>query len=105
MEKFVPYEKLSKKARRAQNARRRETWSISPVTRRPKNPRAYNRRKAQKWNDDSVSVPFGFKQMQLPQTAAVSGTQAPWKWPSPSELSAQITSRRCPTPASSGLSR
>lgn len=58
MDRFIPYEKLSKKKRKEQNAQRRERWAISPVTRRPPNPRAYNRRKAQKWNDDSASVPF-----------------------------------------------
>ena len=53
MEKFIPYKKLSKKKRREQDAKRRTVWTISPVTRKPANPRAYNRRKAQKWNDDS----------------------------------------------------
>ena len=33
MEKFTPYEKLSKKRKRAMDAQRRETWAISPVTR------------------------------------------------------------------------
>ena len=60
MEKFIPYKKLSKKQRRARDAERRERWAISPVTRRPPNPKAYNRRKAQKWDDDSASVPFRF---------------------------------------------
>ncbi|MBQ9663889.1 MAG: hypothetical protein IJV40_12130 [Oscillospiraceae bacterium] len=53
MSKFIPYEKLSKKQRRAVDAQKRETWSISPVTRRPENPKAYNRKKAQRWNDPS----------------------------------------------------
>ena len=56
MEKFVPYEKLSKKKKRERNAGQRGKWSISPVTRRPENPKAYKRKKAQKWVDDSVSV-------------------------------------------------
>lgn len=61
MEKFIPYEKLSKKRKRALDAKRRETWHISPVTRRPDNPKAYNRKKAQKWNfDDSSSVLFPY---------------------------------------------
>lgn len=59
MEKFIPYAKLSKKKKRELDAKRRGTWTIDPVTRKPANPRAYNRNKAQKWrNDDSVSVPF-----------------------------------------------
>ena len=60
MTKYVPYEKLSKKKQRAMNAERRETWSISPVTRKPANPKAYNRKKAQDWKSDSFSVPFFF---------------------------------------------
>ena len=60
MEKYIPYEKLSKKEQRKLNAIKRSDWGgISPVTRRSENPKAYNRRKAQKWSDDdSVSVLF-----------------------------------------------
>ena len=61
MEKFIPYEKLSKKEQRKRDAQRRSSWQgISPVTRRAENPKVYNRRKAQKWKDDSASVPFCF---------------------------------------------
>ena len=56
MEKFIPYEKLSKKKRREQDAGKRTVWAISPVTRRPENPKAYNRKKAQKRMDDPGSV-------------------------------------------------
>ena len=66
MTKYVPYEKLSKKKQRAMNAKRRETWSISPVTRKPANPKAYNRKKAQDWKSDSSSVPFFFSSLHLP---------------------------------------
>lgn len=60
MEKFIPYEKLSKKKRRALDAKRREVWPISPITRKPENPKAYKRKKAQRMDDDSSSVPFLF---------------------------------------------
>lgn len=43
---MIPYKKLSKRERRARDAERRVTWGMSPVTRRPPNPRAYNRKKA-----------------------------------------------------------
>ena len=56
MEKFIPYEKLSKKKKRELDAGKRTIWAISPVTRRPENPKAYNRKKAQKRMDDSGSV-------------------------------------------------
>ena len=58
MEKFIPYEKLSKKKQRELNAARRSTWTINPVTRKPANPKAYNRKTARNWKDDSNSVPF-----------------------------------------------
>ena len=51
MEKHIPYEKLSKKQRRVQDLLRRNTWgSLNPVTRKPQNSRAYNRKKSQNWN-------------------------------------------------------
>ncbi len=55
MEKFIPYEKLSKKARRALDARGRTVWSRSPVTRKPADPKAYDRKKYRKpsWDDGS----------------------------------------------------
>jgi hypothetical protein len=59
MEKFIPYEKLSKKKKRELDAQRRGSWyGVNPVTRKSENPKAYNRRKAQSWKRDSSSVPF-----------------------------------------------
>ncbi len=53
MDKFIPYEKLSKKEKRKIDAAKRTTWgSISPVTRKPKNSRAYDRKKTQGWKKD-----------------------------------------------------
>ena len=61
MEKFIPYEKLSKKKRRELEAARRGSWQgLSPVTRRSKDPKAYDRQKTRKWRDDSDTVPFVF---------------------------------------------
>ncbi len=59
MEKFIPYAKLSKKKQRELDRKRRGTWgSLNPVTRKPANPKAYNRQKARKWNhDDFPTVP------------------------------------------------
>ena len=60
MEKFIPYEKLSKKEKRKIDQAQRQTWGeLNPVTRKPVNSRAYNRKKAQSWKHDSGSVPFG----------------------------------------------
>lgn len=59
MKKFVPYEKMSKKQRRELDAKARTTWGdMSPVTRKPENSRAYNRKKAQNWKNDSGTVLF-----------------------------------------------
>lgn len=42
--KMVSYQKLSKKAKRAVDAQKRGSWyGISPVTRKPAPPKAYNR--------------------------------------------------------------
>ena len=58
MEKFIPFEKLSKKEKRRQNAKKRGSWgSLSPVTRRSANPKAYTRKKAQR-PEDGDAVPF-----------------------------------------------
>lgn len=45
MEEHIPFEKLSKKKKRERNANRRNSWGeISPVTRKSKNKKAYNRK-------------------------------------------------------------
>ena len=68
MERFVPYEKLSKKKKRQLDALARKTWGgVNPVTRRPADPKAYNRAKARNWRKDgSGSGPFA-----LPEKAPV----------------------------------
>ena len=59
MEKFIPFKKLSKKEQQKQNAALRGSWyGMNPVTRKPENSKAYNRRKARKWSDDSTTVSF-----------------------------------------------
>ena len=51
--KFIPYGKLSKKKQREIDKKGRSTWGpLNPVTRRPENPRAYNRKKARLPEDD-----------------------------------------------------
>jgi hypothetical protein len=62
MEKFIPYDKLSKKKKREHDLKQRRTWgSLNPVTRNTQNPKAYNRQKARKWNrDDFPTVPSSF---------------------------------------------
>ena len=50
MEKFIPYEKLSKKEKRKLDQAKRQTWGdLNPVTRKPVSSKAYNRNKARNW--------------------------------------------------------
>ena len=50
MNNFIPYEKLSKKEQQKINKAKRGTWGeLNPVTRKPRNSKAYNRRKSQNW--------------------------------------------------------
>ena len=58
MEKFVPYEKLSKKKKKELNAKKRKTWAVSPVTRRPPDPKAYNRKKIRRRDPEDFSDEF-----------------------------------------------
>ena len=53
MEKFIPYEKLSKKEKRKIDQARRQTWGeLNPVTRKPENSKAYNRKRTQDWKEN-----------------------------------------------------
>ena len=53
MEKFIPYEKLSKKEKRKLDQAKRQTWgNLNPVTRKPENSKAYNRKKTQDWKKE-----------------------------------------------------
>lgn len=53
MNKYIAYEKLSKKEKRKVDGYRRNTWgNLNPVTRKPANSKAYNRKKNQYWKDE-----------------------------------------------------
>ena len=53
MEKFIPYEKLSKKEKRKIDQARRQTWGeLDPVTRKPMNSKAHNRTRTQDWKKE-----------------------------------------------------
>ena len=56
MDRYVPYEKLSKKKKKELDSKRRGSWNgVKPVTRREESKKAYNRKRALKRKDD---VPF-----------------------------------------------
>ena len=53
MGKFIPYEKLSKKEKRKMDLAKRQTWGeLIPVTRKPQNSKAYNRKRTQDWKKE-----------------------------------------------------
>lgn len=60
MEKFIPFEKLSKKKKQEINRMKRHDWKgINPVTRRSENKKAYNRKKIRR-NYDDYTADFYF---------------------------------------------
>ncbi len=58
MEKFVPYQKLSKKKKRELDLKRRQTWAVSPVTRKAQNKKIYSRKKTRKGDDYDFTDAF-----------------------------------------------
>ena len=64
--RFIPKEKLSKKARRELNAARRTLWVVSPISKKVESKKVYNRKKsARLYRDDtgrifSSSIRFRF---------------------------------------------
>ena len=60
MARFVPKEKLSKKARKELNRRRRVTWGFSPVTKTVDSRKVYSRRKKTQDREDDCGLGFLF---------------------------------------------
>ena len=55
MARFVPKDKLGRKARKELDRRRRKTWEFSPVTKTVESGKLYNRKKiARDCRDDST---------------------------------------------------
>ena len=53
MEKFIPYEKLSKKEKRKIDAMRRSSWGdVNPVSRKVESKKTYNRKRTQDWKKE-----------------------------------------------------
>ncbi len=53
MDRFVPREKMSKKARGAMDRERRVSWAFSPVTRRAESKKRYDRKRRSRRDPDS----------------------------------------------------
>ncbi|MDO4741495.1 MAG: hypothetical protein Q4A66_12580 [Eubacteriales bacterium] len=61
MQDFVPYEKLSKKQKKAVDRRARGTWGdVNPVTKKKESARIYNRKKHRLGREDSRAGVFFF---------------------------------------------
>ena len=61
MDKYIPYEKLSKKEKRKMDLAKRQTWGeLNPVTRKPESSRDYNRRKSQNWKREQPLTDLRF---------------------------------------------
>ena len=52
MARFVPQDKLSKKARKELNRQKRVTWEFSPVTKTVESKKVYSRKKKAQYRDD-----------------------------------------------------
>ena len=53
MEKFIPYEKLSKKEKRKLDAMKRGSWGdVNPDSRKVESKKTYNRKRTQDWKKE-----------------------------------------------------
>ena len=79
MEKFIPYEKLSKKEKRKTDLAKRQTWGeLNPVTRKPENSRSYNRNKARNWKRELHETSSGSFLFEQGTTSPPAGQRAGW---------------------------
>ena len=63
---YIPFGKLSKKAQKEMNTRKRKDWGgLNPVTRKPPNPKAYNRKKSSDEACDKASYFFAFSEFPI----------------------------------------
>ena len=60
MERVIPFDKMSKKEKKAYNKKRRVVWEFSPVTRKKESAKAYSRKKMRRCREDEPASPFFF---------------------------------------------
>ena len=59
MEKFIPYEKLSKKKKKERNSLKRKSWGeFNPAIKKIENRKAYKRKN--QWDQDDTKNPTDF---------------------------------------------
>ena len=56
--RFIPKEKLSKKARRELNAARRTLWVVSPISKKVESKKVYNRKISDRLDHDDTGRIF-----------------------------------------------
>ena len=104
MEKFIPYEKLSKKEKRKLDQAKRQTWgNLNPVTRKPENSKAYNRNNARNWTRDCQRTSSGllyYFAIRSSISWMVLGIAAE-RFSHPVSVTRQLSSRRKPMPHAS----
>ena len=72
MEKFIPFEKLSKKKQRELNNLKRSGWgNLNPVTRKTENKKAYNRKKHHRPSEYENDGAFNILQLPFVQQHSV----------------------------------
>ncbi len=60
MKRFVPREKLGKKARKQLDSEQRATWAFSPVTKKVESKKLYNRKRKSHDRYDDYGMGFMF---------------------------------------------
>ncbi|MPN34487.1 hypothetical protein SDC9_181981 [bioreactor metagenome] len=66
MKRFIPKDKLCKKAKRELDRARRNTWgAVNPITRRTESKTVYNRKKIRLERNDSDTAEFFYIYYQL----------------------------------------
>ncbi len=58
MRKFIPEEKMSKKARKALNDQRRTLWDVPPVTKTVESKKRYDRKRKQHMDRRDLGAAF-----------------------------------------------
>ena len=60
MERYIPYEKMSKKQKKDWDSKQRTLWGGNPVTRKTENKKHYNRKKVQRIDKSDFTEPLSF---------------------------------------------
>ena len=65
MKKFIPKEKLGKKARKQLDTEQRSTWAFSPVTKKVESKKLYNRKRKAHDRYDDYGMGFSYPSIMM----------------------------------------